>query len=93
MKEQFLKYVVPSVVAMWVYSLYTMADGIFVAQGVGEYALAAVNLSMPMINATFAISIMFAIGTSTIASIFIGEGKAEKAKELFTRNGIILFIT
>lgn len=93
MKKNFFRYVVPSVAAMWVYSLYTMADGIFVAQGVGEYALAAVNLSMPMINAIFAVSILFAVGTSTVTSIFLGQGDLKKAKETFTMNMGILFAT
>ena len=42
-KSRFIQYVLPSVAAMWVYTIYTMADGIFVARGVGEQALAAVN--------------------------------------------------
>ncbi len=93
MKKTFFKYVVPSVIAMWVYSLYTMADGIFVAKGVGEYALAAVNLSMPVINMIFAVSILFSIGTSTVISIFLGEGNLKKARVTFTMNMAILFAT
>lgn len=37
--KRFFKYLAPSVVAMWVFSLYTMVDGIFVSKGVGELAL------------------------------------------------------
>ncbi len=73
MRKKFLKYAVPSVLSMWVYSLYTMVDGIFVAKGVGETALAAVNISMPFVNAVFALSIMFAVGTSTISAIILGN--------------------
>ena len=60
-KSRFLQYVLPSVAAMWVYTIYTMADGIFVARGVGEQALAAVNLCMPMINGAFSMGILFAV--------------------------------
>ena len=45
--KRFFKFVVPSIVSMWIFSLYTMVDGIFVSRGVGEIALRAVNLSMP----------------------------------------------
>ena len=45
--HRFFKFAVPSIVSMWIFSLYTMVDGMFVAWGVGEHALAAVNLSMP----------------------------------------------
>ena len=66
-KSRFIQYVLPSVAAMWVYTIYTMADGIFVARGVGEQALAAVNLCMPMINGAFSMGILFAVGASTKA--------------------------
>ena len=64
-KSKFLNYVLPSVAAMWVYTIYTMVDGIFVARGVGKEALAAVNISMPLINVAFALGILFAVGAST----------------------------
>lgn len=54
---------------MWVFSLYTMVDGIFVSKGASELALAAVNISMPFINFIFAISILFSTGDSTIFAI------------------------
>lgn len=47
--KQFIRYVIPSIAAQWVYALYNMVDGIFVARGVGEQALTAVNLSNPFL--------------------------------------------
>ena len=38
-KKTLLKYVLSSVAAMWVFTLYTMVDGMFVARGVGPDAL------------------------------------------------------
>ena len=83
-KSRFLQYVLPSVAAMWVYTIYTMADGIFVARGVGEQALAAVNLCMPMINGAFSMGILFAVGASTRASIFKGRGDTQESNRVFT---------
>ena len=60
-KSKFFSYVMPSVAAMWVYTIYTMVDGIFVARGVGKNALAAVNISMPLINVAFALGILLAV--------------------------------
>ena len=40
-KKQFFKFVIPSVVSMLVFNLYTMVDGIYVARFVGEHALSA----------------------------------------------------
>lgn len=92
MRKKFLKYAIPSVLSMWVYSLYTMVDGLFVANGVGEEALAAVNISMPFVNAVFALSIMFAVGTSTISAISLGNKEDNKASEIFTMNMTVLIV-
>ncbi len=83
-KSRFIQYVLPSVAAMWVYTIYTMADGIFVARGVGEQALAAVNLCMPMINGAFSMGILFAVGASTKASIHKGRGDTQESNRVFT---------
>lgn len=42
--KTFLHYVIPSVAAMVLFSAYTIVDGIFVSKGVGELALAGVNI-------------------------------------------------
>ncbi|WP_434796682.1 MATE family efflux transporter [Terrisporobacter vanillatitrophus] len=84
--KQFLRYLGPSVVAMWVFSLYTIVDGIFVSKGVGELALASVNISMPFINFIFAISVLFSTGASTIIAMYLGKKDLEKANKAFSIN-------
>lgn len=78
--------------AMWVFSIYTMVDGIFVGQGVGPTALAAVNISMPFINFIFAVSLLFTTGTSTLVAIKLGQGKTKEASKLFTMNTVFLIV-
>ena len=80
--KRFFKFVIPSIVSMWIFSLYTMVDGIFVAWGVGEHALTAVNLSMPFTSLVFMVGILLATGTSTVISIALGQG-------IWTAPGII----
>lgn len=92
LKTQFKKYVIPSVAAMWVFSLYSMVDGIFVSKGVGSEALAAVNISTPYINTLFALSILFATGASTVVSIKLGNSESKKANEYFTLNLVTISI-
>ena len=55
LKSSFIRYIIPSILAQWVYSLYSMVDGMFVAKGVNEIALTAVNLSYPFVAFLFAI--------------------------------------
>ena len=42
LKKSFWRFVWPSVLAQWIFALYTMVDGMFVARGVSEAALSAV---------------------------------------------------
>ena len=62
--RRFFKFTVPSIVSMWIFSLYSLVDGMFVAWGVGEHALTAVNLSLPFVSLVFTLGILLATGTS-----------------------------
>lgn len=88
--RRFFKFVIPSIVSMWIFSLYTIVDGMFVARGVGEHALAAVNLSMPFTSLIFTLGILLATGTSTVISIALGQEDLERARNYFNQN---LFVT
>lgn len=81
--KQFLRYLGPSVVAMWVFSLYTIVDGIFVSKGVGELALASVNISMLFINFVFSISVLFSTGASAIIAMYLGKNILKRQMMLF----------
>lgn len=85
-----LKYAIPSVVSMWIFTIYTMVDGIFIGNYVGPLGLAGVNIAMPLINFTFAIGIMIAIGSSTLIAIHFGEGDWTAGNKMFTTSVIAL---
>ena len=86
LKKSFWRFVWPSVLAQWIFALYTMVDGMFVARGVSEVALSAVNIASPFVNFLFSVSILFAVGTSTIVAIFLGQGKHREANQANTQN-------
>lgn len=92
LKSDFLRFIIPSIIAQWVFTLYTMVDGIFVAKGVSETALTAVNISFPFVAGMFSISILFAVGTSTVVAILLGEKKEKRANEVFTQNIAVLIV-
>jgi len=75
---------------MWVYSIYTMVDGIFVARGVGPEALGAVNIAMPYVNGVFAASILFGTGASTTVAILLGKKREQEASRVFSMNTAVL---
>lgn len=90
--SDFMKFIIPSMIAQCLFSLYTMVDGIFVARGVSEVALTAVNISSPFSIGLFAIALLFAVGNSTIIAIKLGEGKEKEANEIFSQNVVLLCI-
>lgn len=89
LKGDFMKFIIPSIAAQWVFALYTMVDGIFVARGVSETALTAVNISMPFSVGMFSISLLLAVGNSTIVAIKLGQGRKKEADEIFTQNVVL----
>lgn len=85
-QREFFRFVIPSILSMVVFNLYTLVDGMFVAQFVGEDALAAINVATPYITAIFAIGVLFAIGASTVMSMYRGEGNETATHRVFTMN-------
>lgn len=77
------RYILPSAGALCVTYLYNIVDGIFVGQGVGHLALAAVNITVPFITALVAISCLFAMGGSTVIAIRLGRGDQKGANDAF----------
>lgn len=90
LKKAFWRFIWPSVIAQWIFALYTMVDGMFVARGVSEVALSAVNIASPFVNFLFSVSILFAVGTSTIVAICLGKGEKQKADEVYTQSLAVL---
>ena len=92
LKKNFWRFIWPSVIAQWIFALYTMVDGMFVARGVSEVALSAVNIASPFVNFLFSVSILFAVGASTIVAIYLGQGNHEDANQVYTQNMIVLSV-
>lgn len=90
LKRQFFKFVIPSIIAMWVFSIYTIVDGFFVANFAGELELSAVTIVIPYVNFLFAIAIITGVGSQTIIGIELGKGNRDEANKVFTF--IIIFI-
>ena len=88
--SQFLHFGAATVASLRVFSLYSIVDGLMVSKGVNEYAMASVNLAVPFTNVLFSIGIIFAVGTSTIIAIDLGQGQGEKANSLFSQNTVLL---
>lgn len=81
--QQFVKYVVPSVIAMTVQAFYTVLNGIIAGRGLGEIALGAVNIALPFMMLIIALGMLIGIGGANVYSFYKGKGEAEKANNIF----------
>ena len=82
--NNYLKYLIPTITTMTLFSTYTMVDGIFVGRGVGSEGLAAVNISMPFVTLAFAFAILISIGSLNLISHEKGRGNKKGADEFFS---------
>lgn len=82
--RRLLRFTLPCIVMMIVTSIYSIVDGFFVSNFVGKNAFAAVNLVMPVLMGLAAVGFMIGTGGSALIAKTLGEGKKEKANEIFT---------
>ena len=92
LKRDYWRYIIPSLIAQVVFTLYTMVDALMVARGVSAQALAGVNIASPYVTVIWAIAIMFAVGTSTIVARLMGEKHAEDADKVFSQTVFVLVV-
>lgn len=92
-KKVFLKYLVPSVGGMLGVSLYVLGDTMVVGRGIGSTGLAALNISIPIINVFHGLGLLFGMGASTAISISRGRGEEEQVNNIFTIAMILSLLT
>ena len=80
----FFRCAVPAVITSVFGALYSVIDGIFVGRYLGQDALAAVNLIMPVIMIVEAVSNMIATGASVNISMLLGQKRQEEASGVFS---------
>lgn len=79
-----LRYTLPTIVMIIFTSLYSVVDGLFVSNLVGDLALSAVNIAFPITMIIGAFGFMLGTGGSAIVGITLGEGDREKADRYFS---------
>ena len=80
------KVLYPTLLGMLAAVSYTIADGIFVGQGVGSDALAAINIAAPLFLISSGLALMFGFGGSVVASIHLANGKEKTARIVTTQS-------
>lgn len=88
--KKLLRYTFPSIIMMIFTSIYSVVDGFFVSNFVGKTSFAAVNFIMPFLMILGSVGFMFGTGGSALIAKTMGEGKPDKAKELFS---LFIYVT
>ena len=79
-----LRFTFPSVVMLVFTSVYGVVDGFFVSNFAGKTPFAAVNFIMPFLMILGCAGFMFGTGGGALIAKTLGEGRREKANELFS---------
>lgn len=82
--KKLICFTLPSIVMLVFTSIYGVVDGYFVSNFVGKTPFTAVNFIMPVLMILGSCGFMFGTGGGALISKTMGEGKADKAKNLFS---------
>ena len=82
--KRILRFTMPSIFMMVIMSIYSVVDGLFVSNLIGDLALSAVNVVMPLVMIIGAFGLMLGSGGSALVSKTLGEGKEKLANKYFS---------
>ena len=80
-----LQFSVPSIIAMLLETVLTITDGYFTGNYVGEDALAAINLGLPILYFYLGIGLCTGVGGTVICGRLLGAKDKHKASEVFSQ--------
>ena len=81
----------PGMVSMFAMSVYSIIEGIFIGQTLGEGAFAAVNIAMPLVMINFSLADLIGVGASVPISIALGKNDHKTANNVFSCSVIMIF--
>ncbi|MDO5540909.1 MAG: MATE family efflux transporter [Eubacteriales bacterium] len=88
--KKLLRYTFPSIIMMIFTSIYSVVDGFFVSNFVGKTPFAAVNFIMPFLMILGSVGFMFGTGGGALIAKTMGEGRPDRAKQLFS---LFIYVT
>ena len=93
MVREYLKYIVPTMLTFTLASVYSIVDGVFVGNAVGDAGLAGINVAFPMVALIMAVGTGLGMGGGVIASIARGAGDEAKARRAFGTTFLMLLLS
>lgn len=81
----------PGMISMFAMSIYSIIEGAFIGQVLGEGAFAAVNIAMPLVMINFSLADLIGVGASVPISIALGREDKKTANNVFSCSIIMIF--
>lgn len=78
----FWQYAIPAIIGTIANSLYNVIDRIFIGLWVGDNAISAIGLVLPIMNITSSMGILVGIGSATRVSIYLGKKDISTAEKI-----------
>jgi putative MATE family efflux protein len=82
----------PGMISMFAMSIYSIIEGIFIGQKLGEGAFAAINIAMPLVMINFSLADLVGVGASVPISIALGKKEHGEANNVFSCSVLMIFI-
>lgn len=89
----FVKFTIPSIIAMSISGAQSLLDGIFLGRYIGSNALASISIAQPFISSIFGVSLIIAIGSASLIGLEIGKGNIQKAQDTMKTTCIITLLS
>ncbi|MDD6327558.1 MAG: MATE family efflux transporter [Lachnospiraceae bacterium] len=84
--KMILQFSIPSIIAMLLQTVITITDGYFTGNYVGQEALAAINLGLPILYFYLGAGLCIGVGGSVISGRLLGSKKRKKSSEVFSQS-------
>ena len=89
--REFFSYVIPSLLAFALSGVYSIVDGFFVGNSIGDAGLTTINIAYPVVALLQAAGTGIGMGGAVHYSIRLASGKKEEAKR-YTDGTVVLLL-
>lgn len=90
--KAFFSYVIPSVLAFALSGIYTIVDGFFIGQSLGDIGLASITLAYPVSALVGAIGTGIGLSGAIRFTILSAQGETKKRQDCFTGTSLLMLL-
>ncbi len=91
-KKTFFRYVAPSILAFALSGVYTIVDGFFIGQSLGDIGLASISLGFPISALIGAIGTGIGLSGAIRFTILNAQGEKRKRMECFSGTSLLMLV-